>query len=75
MGVDFLWQFRSLELGVGSCLLYGSSPIQDSSVQDGFHKVRGAGFPYPGIKIAQKPSIVSSLGAKALIYESLDPQG
>ena len=28
-----------------------------------------------GIKIAQKPYIVWSLGPKALIYESLDPQG
>ena len=28
-----------------------------------------------GIKIAQKPYIVWSLGPKALIYESLDPYG
>ena len=28
-----------------------------------------------GIKIAQKPYMVWSLGPKALIYESLDPEG
>ena len=28
-----------------------------------------------GINIAQKPYIVWSLGPKAVIYESLDPQG